>query len=125
MTEHTRKTVDADAARSQLETSRHRRQSLLILLVGLPLFVVAAISIMGFVNRVFGRLPLPAELVVYAGLGVIWVLPFRAVFRAAGGRSATRHKSVQHPLPVGPESMESKGKHDVVGNVHPVPADPD
>lgn len=57
-----------------------RRLSLLILLVGMPLYVVAAVTVVGLL----GRPPLGLELAVYVGLGVLWALPFRAVFRGVG-----------------------------------------
>ena len=49
----------------------------MILLVGLPLYVVAAVSL---VAR-FERPGTAAELAIYVGLGLIWALPFRFVFR--------------------------------------------
>ena len=53
-----------------------RRWSLLILLVGMPLYVVAAVSLLALFERP-GRL---AELAIYVGLGLLWALPFRFVF---------------------------------------------
>lgn len=57
-----------------------RRLSLVIILVGLPLYIVAAVSIIGL----FERPSLLVEFIVYASLGVLWVLPFRAIFRGIG-----------------------------------------
>ena len=57
-----------------------RRWSLVILLVGLPLYIVAAVSIVD----ALGRPPLWAELLVYLGLGFLWMAPFRFVFRGVG-----------------------------------------
>ena len=57
-----------------------RRWALVILLVALPLYVVAAVTIVGWFDRP-GTL---AELVIYLGLGILWALPFRAVFRGVG-----------------------------------------
>jgi hypothetical protein len=57
-----------------------RRLSLLILLVGLPVYIVAAVTVIGLLDRP----PFWLELVVYLGLGVVWALPFRAVFRGIG-----------------------------------------
>ncbi len=54
-----------------------RRLSLVLLLVWLPLFVVAAVTVTNW----FERPPLWLELAIYVALGVIWALPFRAVFR--------------------------------------------
>jgi hypothetical protein len=57
-----------------------RRLSLLILLVGMPLYVVAAVSVV----NLFDRPPFWLELAVYVVLGFLWALPFRFVFRGVG-----------------------------------------
>ncbi len=57
-----------------------RRLAMLILVIGLPLYVVAAVTVVNWLDRPsFG-----IELAVYLALGVIWVLPFRALFRGIG-----------------------------------------
>lgn len=61
-----------------------RRLALLILLVGLPLYVVAAVTLVNWADRTWGRLPIWAEVLVYLGLGFLWALPFKAVFRGVG-----------------------------------------
>ncbi len=57
-----------------------RRLSILILVVGLPLYAVVAVNVVAL----FDRPPVWAELLVYLALGVAWALPFRAVFRGVG-----------------------------------------
>jgi len=57
-----------------------KRLSLLILLVGLPLYIAAALWLVSL----FERPPIWLELLVYVALGVLWALPFRAVFRGVG-----------------------------------------
>lgn len=57
-----------------------RRLSLLILLVGMPLYIVAAVTIV----NLFDRPPFWLEIVVYVLLGFLWIMPFRAVFRGVG-----------------------------------------
>jgi len=54
--------------------------SLVLLLVWLPLYVVAAVTVTGWLERP----PILVELGVYAGLGFLWALPFRRVFRGVG-----------------------------------------
>ncbi|MBK5947661.1 hypothetical protein CCR83_14705 [Rhodobacter veldkampii DSM 11550] len=61
-----------------------RRLALLILLVGMPLYVAAAVTAVNWFDRTWGRLPIWAEVLVYLALGVIWILPFKAVFRGVG-----------------------------------------
>jgi hypothetical protein len=57
-----------------------RRWSLVVLLVGLPIYVVAAVTIMTALDRP----PLAVEFAVYVLLGVLWALPLRFVFRGVG-----------------------------------------
>lgn len=57
-----------------------RRWSLVILLIGLPAYIVAAVTVLNLLDRP----PFWVELVVYVGLGIIWAVPFRAVFRGVG-----------------------------------------
>lgn len=63
-----------------LSYKARRRLSILILLVGMPLYVVVAVTLL---NR-FERPPVWLELVVYVALGFLWALPFRWVFRGVG-----------------------------------------
>ncbi|WP_163849356.1 DUF2842 domain-containing protein [Pseudooceanicola aestuarii] len=63
-----------------LSYKARRRWALVILLIGLPVYIVAAISILNWLDRP----SMVVELVVYVGLGLLWALPFRAVFRGIG-----------------------------------------
>ncbi|MEM9228376.1 MAG: DUF2842 domain-containing protein [Pseudomonadota bacterium] len=63
-----------------LSYKTRKRLTLLILLVGLPVYLVAAVSLIAL----FDRPPIWLELLIYAGLGVLWALPFKAVFRGVG-----------------------------------------
>ena len=57
-----------------------RRWALVILLIGLPAYVVVAVSVVNW----FERPGVVLELLIYVVLGVAWALPFRAVFRGIG-----------------------------------------
>lgn len=63
-----------------LRYKTRRRLSLLILLVGLPLYIVVAVNVV----EMFDRPSILVELAVFVGLGILWALPFRAVFRGVG-----------------------------------------
>lgn len=63
-----------------LSYKTRRRLSLLILLVGLPLYIIVAVNVVGL----FDRPPIWLELMVYIGLGILWALPFKAVFKGVG-----------------------------------------
>lgn len=57
-----------------------RRLSLFLLVVWLPLYIAVAM----YVISLFDRPPILLELGLYVALGVVWALPFRAVFRGVG-----------------------------------------
>ncbi len=59
---------------------RRRGLALLVLVVGLPVYIVLVVSMMGWI----GRLPVVLEMLVYVALGVLWVLPLKAVFKGIG-----------------------------------------
>lgn len=63
-----------------LSYKARRRLSLVILLVGMPVWIIASVTIVNLLDRP----SLVVELLVYAGLGVLWALPFRAVFKGIG-----------------------------------------
>ncbi len=63
-----------------LSYKARRRWSLVILLIGLPLYVVAAVSTVNALDRP-GIL---VELLIYVGLGILWALPFKFIFKGIG-----------------------------------------
>ena len=63
-----------------LSYKARRRWSLVVLLIGLPLYIVAAVTVVGW----FDRPGILLELAIYVGLGILWALPFRALFRGIG-----------------------------------------
>lgn len=63
-----------------LSYKARRRWSLFILVIGLPTYIVAAVTIMNWL----GRPSMWVELAVYVGLGILWAVPFKAVFKGIG-----------------------------------------
>jgi len=63
-----------------LSYKARRRWSLVILLIGLPAYIVISVTVVNLLNRP----PFLLELAIYVALGVLWVLPFRFVFRGIG-----------------------------------------
>ena len=57
-----------------------RRLSLLVLVVGLPLYAIVAVTVIGL----FERPPILLELLVYLALGILWAIPLRSVFLGVG-----------------------------------------
>ncbi|WP_199258859.1 DUF2842 domain-containing protein [Paracoccus binzhouensis] len=67
-----------------MDLKTRKRWSLVILLVGLPLYIVVAVSLVNWMDRSWGRQPILIELAVYVALGILWALPFRKVFSGIG-----------------------------------------
>ena len=63
-----------------LSYKARRRWSLVILLIGMPVYVVAAVTLVGLMERP----PILVELLIYVGLGFLWAMPFRFIFRGVG-----------------------------------------
>jgi hypothetical protein len=63
-----------------LSWKTRRRLALLVLILGLPVYIVAAVSLIAL----FERPSILVELAVYAGLGVLWALPLKALFKGTG-----------------------------------------
>lgn len=62
---------------------RHRtrkRLSLLVLVVGLPVYIILAVSIMAALDRP----PIWVEFLIYLVLGILWALPLRWLFLGIG-----------------------------------------
>jgi len=57
-----------------------RRISAFVLVVALPAYIVAAVTLVGLIERP----PILVELAIYVGLGILWALPLRGLFRGIG-----------------------------------------
>lgn len=66
-----------------------RRWALVILLIGMPAYVVTAVTVVNW----FDRPGTFAELAIYIVLGILWALPFRAVFRGVGQPDPDKKKA--------------------------------
>ena len=63
-----------------LSYKARRRWALVILLIGLPLYIVLAVNL----DDLFERPPLWLELLIFVALGVVWILPFKFIFLGIG-----------------------------------------
>ena len=57
-----------------------RRLALLVLCVGLPAYIVVAVSLVAMIERP----SLLIELAIYVGLGILWIVPLRPLFFGIG-----------------------------------------
>ncbi len=63
-----------------LSWKTRRRLSLLILLVGLPIYVVVAVTVVNW----FDRPPIWLEFFIYVALGIAWAFPLKGIFKGVG-----------------------------------------
>ena len=63
-----------------LSYKARRRWSLVVLLIGLPVYIVVAVTLLNLI----GRPHILVELLVYVVLGVLWALPFKNLFKGVG-----------------------------------------
>ena len=67
-----------------MKLQTRKRLSILVLVVVMPLYIVAAVTLMNWLDARFGRQPILVEVGIYILLGVLWALPFRRVFTGVG-----------------------------------------
>jgi len=66
--------------KARLSIKLKKRLSLLILLVGLPIYIILSITVLNLLDRP----PIIVELGIYLILGILWALPFKYIFRGVG-----------------------------------------
>ena len=66
--------------KARLSIKLKKRLSLLILLVGLPIYIILSITVLNLLHRP----PIIVELGIYLILGILWALPFKYIFRGVG-----------------------------------------
>ena len=72
-----------------LSYKTRRRWSVIILLIGLPLYIFVTLALIGLANDQWWsgpgeRMPFWLELVVFIGLGLVWALPCKRIFLGVG-----------------------------------------
>ena len=64
----------------RLSYKTRKRLAILILLVGVPLYIVVTVNVV----EMFGRPSFLVELVIWVALGIVWALPLKAIFKGIG-----------------------------------------
>lgn len=67
-----------------MDLKTRKRLSILVLVLGLPAYVIVAVSLVNWMDARWGRQPIWVELLVYVGLGIVWVLPLKRIFTGIG-----------------------------------------
>ncbi|CUK01758.1 DUF2842 domain-containing protein [Shimia thalassica] len=63
-----------------LSYKARRRWALVVLLIGMPIYIVVAVSVVSMLDRPSIWL----EFLVYVVLGIIWIVPFKGLFKGIG-----------------------------------------
>jgi hypothetical protein len=63
-----------------LSYRNRKRLALFVLVIGLPVYIVLAVTLVGLIERP----SIWAELAIYVGLGILWILPLKKVFLGVG-----------------------------------------
>ena len=70
---------------SKLSLKARKRWSLLILLVGVPIYVVVAVSIINWLYPDPLMLPPPlVQIGIFLGIGLLWAFPLKFIFMGVG-----------------------------------------
>lgn len=69
-----------------------RRWALAVLLVALPLYVAAAVTLTDWLRARYEGLPVLVELIVFVVLGVVWIVPLKRIFIGVGQPDADQDK---------------------------------
>ncbi len=63
-----------------LRYKTRKRLALLILILGVPAYIMVAVTVV----NLFDRPPIWAEFLVYVVLGIIWIAPLKPIFKGVG-----------------------------------------
>jgi hypothetical protein len=61
-----------------------KKLALFVLVVGLPVYIIVAVTIMSYMMTQEVRFPLIVEFFVYVALGIGWAFPLKWVFKGIG-----------------------------------------
>ena len=67
-----------------LSHNAKRRWSLFILIFGVPIYIVMAVTLIDLLRDMMGRPSILVELGVFVVLGVLWAFPLKAIFKGVG-----------------------------------------
>ena len=63
-----------------LRYKTRKRLALLILILGVPAYIMVAVTVLSL----FERPPIWVEFLVYVVLGIIWIAPLKPIFKGVG-----------------------------------------
>lgn len=68
-----------------LSYKARRRWALIILLIGLPVYIVVAVTLADWLRaNVYDGPQILIELIVFVVLGILWIVPLKPIFKGVG-----------------------------------------
>lgn len=67
-----------------MDLKTRKRLSLLILVLGLPAYIMVAVTLVNWMDSRWGRQPIWVELLVHVVLGIVWIMPLKRIFTGIG-----------------------------------------
>ena len=61
-----------------------KRWSLVVLLIALPAYIVAAVTLTDWLRARYDGMPMLVELIVFVVHGVVWIVPLKRIFIGVG-----------------------------------------
>ncbi|WP_375253868.1 DUF2842 domain-containing protein [Yoonia sp.] len=69
-----------------MQYKARKRLAIFVLVIGLPVYIVFAVTVMSWMLNQDIRFPLLVELLIYVALGIGWAFPLKWVFKGIGQR---------------------------------------
>ena len=67
-----------------LSYKARKRWALFLLIIGIPVYIIACVTLVDFLRVTFGRPVILLELFLFVALGVVWAFPLKSVFKGIG-----------------------------------------
>ncbi|MEJ8559892.1 DUF2842 domain-containing protein [Yoonia sp. GPGPB17] len=67
-----------------MQYKARKRLAIFVLVIGLPVYIILAVTIMSYMMTQEIRFPLVVELFAYVALGIGWAFPLKWVFKGIG-----------------------------------------
>lgn len=73
-----------------MQYKARKRLALFILVIGLPIYIIFAVTVMSWMLNQEIRFPVFVEFFVYVALGIGWAFPLKSVFKGIGQEDPDR-----------------------------------
>jgi len=75
-----------------MQYKARKRLALFVLVIGLPVYIIFAVTVMSWMLNQEIRFPVFVEFIVYVGLGIGWAFPLKSIFMGIGQEDPDQKK---------------------------------